>query len=257
MTDRRPQSLTEFLVSAERIVVFTGAGISTGAGIPDYRGPEGVWKTRPEISLSDYLEDPAKQERYWDFKSEDWQRLLEIQPTPAHFALVRLQELGKLRALITQNIDGLHSRSGIAPDKLIELHGRIDRIACVGCGYSGEAGAWYQGFLSTGIVPDCPHCGHVLKPGVIQFGENLRADDLRRAQEALFDVDLVLAIGSTLAVQPAATFPLMAARMGVPYVILNRGETAHDGLPHVSLRLEGDIQELLPAAVADAAAMFG
>ncbi len=257
MNDRSSPSLTEFLVSAERIVVFTGAGISTAAGIPDYRGPAGVWKTRPEISLSDYLEDAGQRSRYWAFKAEDWRFLQDARPTPAHEALVRLQELGKLSALITQNIDGLHARSGILPEILVELHGRIDRVACLGCGFSAAADPWYAGFLSTDRVPDCPRCGHVLKPGVIQFGEPLREEDLRRAQEALFEVDLVMAIGSTLAVQPAATFPLMAARMGVPYIILNRGETAHDGLPHVSLRLEGDIQELLPPAVADAAAMFG
>jgi len=257
MSEIRAQTLTEFLVAAERIVVFTGAGISTGAGIPDYRGPEGLWKTRPEIPLSDFMESAERRERYWSDKAGDWRRLQTIQPTSAHFALVRLQELGKLRALITQNIDGLHSRSGISPEKLIELHGRIDRTACLGCGFSGEGSDAYPAFLASGQVPLCPHCGHTLKPGVIQFGENLREEDLRRAQEALFDVDLVVAIGSTLAVQPAATFPLMAARMGVPYVILNRGETAHDGLPHVSLRLEGDIQALLPPAVADAAAMYG
>jgi NAD-dependent deacetylase len=252
-----PATLLEYLVAAERIVVFTGAGISTGAGIPDNRGPNGIWKTRPEIDLMTYLDSPDKQREYWRYKSEDFEKWGAVEPTPAHFALVRLQELGKLHAVITQNIDGLHRRSGIDPERLIELHGCNDRVVCIECGYSESAEAPYAAFRASGDVPDCPSCGHVLKPGVIQFGESLRADDLMRAQQAMADPDLVLAVGSTLQVQPAASFPLMAARAGIPYIVVNQGETAHDGLPHVALRLEGDVQTLLPDAVRDAAMMFG
>lgn len=252
-----PTTLLEYLVAAERIVIFTGAGISTAAGIPDYRGPNGIWKTRPEIDLNEYLTDPEKQRQYLTFKSEDFLRWRDAEPTPAHRAITRLQALGKLRAVITQNIDGLHRRAGIDPDRLVELHGCNDRLVCIECGWSRDAEPGYADFRETGTVPTCPECGHVLKPGVIQFGESLRADDLMRAQQAMMDLDLVIAVGSTLAVQPAASFPLMAARAGVPYLIINQGETAHDGLPHVSLRLEGDVQEILPEAVDDAAAMFG
>lgn len=247
----------EYLVSSDRIVVFTGAGISTGAGIPDYRGPSGIWKTRPEVTLDAFLCEPETQKLYWRQKSEDFQRWGSVAPTPAHLALADLQRLGKLRAVITQNIDGLHRRSGIEADLLVELHGRMDETVCLGCGFRDAAAAYYETFLKTDTVPVCPRCDHVLKPGVIQFGESLHEADLLRAQAAMMDLDLVIAVGSTLAVQPAATFPLMAARAGVPYVILNQGETAHDGLPHVSLRLEGDVQSLLPEAVHDAAAMFG
>ena len=250
-------TLVEHLVTAERIVVFTGAGISTGAGIPDYRGPRGIWKSRPEIPLDQFLEDPEKRREYWQQKSEDFMRWGSVDPTPAHLALVRLQDLGKLRAVISQNIDGLHRRSGIREDLLVELHGRMDQVVCAGCGFRDAAASYYRTYLEAGKIRDCVECGHVLKPGVIQFGENLVQEDLWRAQAAMEDVDLVIAVGSTLAVQPAATFPIMAARMGVPYVIVNQGETAHDGMPHVTLRLEGDVQEILPTAVADAAAMFG
>ena len=250
-------TLLEYLVSSERIVVFTGAGISTGAGIPDYRGPEGIWKTRPEVTLQDFISDPEARARYWRQKSEDFRQWGAVEPTPAHQALVELQRLGKLRAVITQNIDGLHRRSGISEDLLVELHGRMDEAVCLDCGYHGPAAGEYERFLETDAVAACPVCGHFLKPGVIQFGESLREEDLLRAQTAMTDLDLVLAVGSTLAVQPAASFPLMAARAGVPYVVLNQGGTAHDGLPHVSLRLEGDVQEILPEAVRDAAAMFG
>jgi len=252
-----PSSLIEYLVAAERIVLFTGAGISTGAGIPDYRGPNGIWKTRPEIPLHDFFDDPEKRQQYWQFKSEDWKTWGAVDPTPAHFAIAELDRLGKLRAVITQNIDGLHRRAGISEDKLIELHGRADQVVCIGCGFREPGDAWYTGWLESRTLPLCPDCGGFLKPGVIQFGESLHEEDITAAQDAMRDPDLVIALGSTLGVYPAASFPIMAARAGIPYLIINRGETAHDGLPHVALRLEGDVQEIFPAAVRDAAAMFG
>jgi len=252
-----PSTLLEYLVVAERIVVFTGAGISTGAGIPDYRGPNGVWKTRPEVYIDDYMDDPKIRLDYWRWKAEDWARWRDVSPTPAHHALFRLHQLGKLHALLTQNIDGLDRRAGIPDDKRIELHGRIDEVECSACGFRGPADDWYPLPTDSGRVPYCPRCDQFLKPGVIMFGQNLREEDTLRAQAAMQNPDLVIAIGSTLQVHPAATFPLMAARSGIPYIILNRGPTAHDGLPHVALRLEGDVQELFPAAVEEAAAMFG
>jgi NAD-dependent deacetylase len=139
----------------------------------------------------------------------------------------------------------------------VELHGRMDEVVCLNCGFHGEASPWYTDWQARRVLPTCPDCGELLKPGVVQFGESLRERDLLRAQAAMQQPDLILAVGSTLQVQPAASFPLMAARAGIPYIVLNRGETAHDGLPHVHLRLEGDVQEILPQAVEDAAAMVG
>lgn len=254
---KSPETLLEYLVQSERIVIFTGAGISTGAGIPDYRGPKGIWKTRPEITYQDFFEIEEKRRLYWTYKSEDWQQWKAVAPTPAHLAITELQRLGKLEAVITQNIDGLHRRAGTSEDKLIDLHGRMDQVVCVHCGNSEEADHYYGMWLQQQRMPQCPDCMHLLKPGVIQFGEMLREPDLIRAQQAMRHPDLIIAIGSTLQVQPAATFPIMAARAGIPYIIINQGATAHDGLPHVALRLEGDIQEIFPQAVADAGAMFG
>jgi len=252
-----PETLLEYLVSSERIVIFTGAGISTGAGIPDYRGPKGIWRTRPEITLQDFFADPEKRDQYWTFKSEDAQQWSEVEPTPAHNAITRLSELGKLTGVITQNIDSLHRRSGTPEEQLVELHGRMDQVICIACGYKDSAKAWYQGWLDEKILPVCPKCGELLKPGVIQFGETLREEDMTRAQHMMQHPDLVIALGSTLQVQPAASFPIMAARAGIPYIIVNQGGTAHDGLPHVALRLEGDVQELFADAVDDATSMFG
>lgn len=252
------ETLLEYLVAAERVVIFTGAGISTAAGIPDFRGVTGAAAMRPEISIHDFLESAAARQRYWALKCEDFFAWQALKPTAAHEAMVTLQRLGKLAGVLTQNIDGLHRRSGIAPELLVELHGSLDEVVCVSCGFSEPAAPWMAAFQETGEVPLCPACGErFLKPGVIQFGESLREEALLRAQQAMMDVDLVIALGSTLMVQPASTFPIMAARAGVPYIVINQGETAHDGLPHVALRLEGDVQELFPAAVADAAAMFG
>lgn len=254
---KSPETLLEYLVSSERIVIFTGAGISTGAGIPDYRGPKGIWKTRPEITLQDFFNDPERRDQYWTYKSEDWKMWSNVKPTPAHDAITRLSELGKLTGVITQNIDGLHRRSGTPEDLLVELHGRMDQVRCIECGFQSPAESWYHNWLEEHILPVCPECGDFLKPGVIQFGENLREKDMIRAQKMMQHPDLVIALGSTLQVQPAATFPIMAARAGIPYIVVNQGATAHDGLPHVALRLEGDIQELFPGAVADAGSMFG
>ncbi len=250
-------SLLEYLVAAERIVVFTGAGISTAAGIPDYRGPRGVWKSRPEVSLPDYLHDPEARLSYWRGKAEDHARWAALLPTPAHQALLRLHQLGKLHALLTQNIDGLDRRAGLPDDRLVELHGRLDEVACTSCAFRDGAEPWYAAPTDDGRVPSCPCCGSPLKPGVVMFGEALREGDLLRAQEAMRHPDLVLALGSTLQVHPAASFPLLAARAGIPYIVINQGVTAHDGLPHVALRLEGDVQELFTSAVNDTAAMFG
>ncbi len=254
---KQPDSLLEYLVQSERIVIFTGAGISTGAGIPDYRGPKGIWKTRPEISLQDFMSDAEKREQYWTYKSEDGLHWQDVAPTPAHLAITRLHELGKLQSVLTQNIDGLHRKAGTPEEKLIELHGRMDGVICINCGFQEKADNWYAGWREEKKLPLCPDCQQYLKPAVIQFGEMLREEDMRRAPIAMQQPDLVIAIGSTLSVQPAATFPIMAARAGIPYIIINQGETAHDGMPHVALRLEGDVQEIFPQAVEDAAAMFG
>jgi NAD-dependent deacetylase len=171
--------------------------------------------------------------------------------------VARLSSLGKLTGVITQNIDGLHRRSGVPEDQLVELHGRMDQVVCIDCGHNSDASPWYRGWLDEQTDPLCPDCGELLKPGVIQFGQTLREEDMQRAQQMMQHPDLVIALGSTLQVQPAASFPIMAARAGIPYIVINQGATAHDGLPHVALRLEGNVQELFADAVDDACAMFG
>jgi NAD-dependent deacetylase len=153
-----------------------------------------------------------------------------------------------VQAVVTQNIDGLHARAGTPAERLIELHGTNSLIECQSCGRRSDPEPHFEHFRTTRLPPLCD-CGGFLKPATISFGQNLRNEDLERAEAAATAADLVVALGSTLSVYPAANIPLLAANRGAPYVIINRGPTEHDDLPEVSLRLDGDVGELFPPAV--------
>jgi NAD-dependent protein deacetylase/lipoamidase len=245
--------LVELVREAERILVFTGAGVSTGSGIRDFRGPGGVWRTRKPVYFEDFLASEQARIEYWDQKVEAWPAFRDARPNPAHEAIVALERAGKVAMVVTQNIDGLHARAGTSRERLVELHGTSGWVECLSCHGRTEPGPHMDSFASTRRPPTCS-CGGLLKPATISFGQSLRPDDLRRAGHAATRCDLVLALGSTLSVYPAASFPLAAAERGVPYVIVNRGPTEHDGHPAVALRLEGDVAVLLPPAVETALA---
>lgn len=237
------------LRDAERVLVVTGAGISTATGIPDYRGPRGVWRTRQPVTYQGFLGDPEARRRYWAQKAADWAAWGgRARPTPAHRALVELEEAGKLLLLVTQNVDGLHRAAGSR--KLVEIHGTNAEAGCLRCGRRVPAAPVYRQVLDRGGVPTCERCGGWMKPATISFGQALRPPDLERSFSAAEACDLVVSLGSTLGVTPAADVPLAAFRRGVPYVVANRGPTAHDGLPP-TLRLEGDLQDLVPEAVVE------
>jgi NAD-dependent deacetylase len=247
--------LVQALCAAEAVVIITGAGFSTASGIPDYRGPQGVWHRQRPVLYHDFLDDPEERRRDWELHARAWQVHGRAQPNPAHLALVRWEQAGRLEAVITQNIDGLHRRAGHAPERLIELHGVNDLVQCTRCPAREPAAPHYQAILVGGEPPVCPACGGWWKSAVVNFGQALRAEDVERAQEAILRTDLVIAAGSTLQVQPAASFPLLAARTGVPYIVINAGPTEHDGHPLVSLRLEQDLVDALPPALDAALAM--
>jgi len=209
------QSFAELMRGALRILVFTGAGISTGSGIPDYRGPNGVWKTHAPVFYRDFM------------------------------ASEELEKAGKLLAVVTQNIDGLHGRAGVSRELIVELHGTMHEVECQSCRRREEPGPRFEEFHLTGKPPSCG-CGGFLKPATISFGQSLRHEDLARAFETALRADLVVALGSTLSVTPAANVPLEAASRGAFYVIVNRGPTEHDRLPEVTLRLEGDVVFAVP-----------
>jgi NAD-dependent deacetylase len=240
--------LVELLEGAGDILVFTGAGVSTGSGIPDFRGPEGIWKTKKPVLYQDFMNSEDARREYWQQKAEGWERYRHAQPNEVHRAVARLEQKEKLLIVVTQNIDGLHGKAGNSPGRLVELHGTMSAVECQSCHRRSEPDPFFREFRETGTPPRCP-CGGYLKSATISFGQSLRQEDLERAFAAAETADLVIALGSTLSVTPAAHVPLQAAMRGVPYVIINRGPTEHDHYRQVTLRLEGDVGELFPRAV--------
>ncbi len=240
-------AVTEALAAARRIVVFTGAGISTASGIPDYRGPNGVWTTRRPVFFDEFVTDPDARLRYWRHKSEDWRTWGRgAEPNAVHEAIVDLEGAGRLELVVTQNVDGLHRAAGTSSCRLVEIHGTNRSVVCLRCGSEQPAEPIYDAFAETGTVPMCA-CGGFLKPATVSFGQSLRVEDLARSFEAAARCDAVVSLGSTLTVTPAADVPAAAARRGVPYVVVNRGATGHDDL--ATLRVDGDVSEVFPSAV--------
>ena len=240
--------LTELLRSARRILVFTGAGISTASGIPDFRGPDGIWKRRRPVYFDEFLASAEARIEYWDFKLERWEILSRARPNAVHEGIVSLERAGKITAVVTQNVDGLHRLAGTSPERLVELHGTDRSVACLQCAATSDPVPHFERFKATRLPPRCA-CGGLLKPATISFGQPLNQRDLERAAAAAASADLVLALGSTLSVYPAASIPLLAARRGIPYIIVNQGPTEHDDRPEVTLRLDGDVTTIVPPAI--------
>lgn len=246
--ETRPAILADYLRASKKALIFTGAGISTGSGIPDFRGPQGVWTRRQPVYFQDFLTSEAARIEHWDYKLEGRDAFRDAQPNAVHHAIVRLEKAGKLGCVITQNIDGLHSLAGTGPEVLVELHGTNALVECQTCHWRGDPEPHFEHFRVSRRPPLC-QCGGFLKPATVSFGQSLDPRNLERAGEAAMEADLVVALGSTLSVYPAASFPLAAAQRGVPYVVINRGATDHDGEACVALRLEGEVGELFPPAV--------
>jgi NAD-dependent deacetylase len=241
-------TLADYLRASRNTLIFTGAGISTGSGIPDFRGPQGVWTKRQPVYFQDFMTSEAARMEHWDYKLEGRDAFRDARPNAVHHAIVRLERAGTLRAVITQNIDGLHSLAGTSPERLIELHGTNSLVECQSCHRRSDPEPHFEYFRLQRKPPLC-HCGGFLKPATISFGQNLDPKELERAGEAAAETDLVVALGSTLSVYPAASFPLLAAKRGVPYIVINRGVTDHDHDGLVSLRLEGEVGDIFPEAV--------
>ena len=243
------QALAELLANHRQILVFTGAGISTASGIPDFRGPHGVWKTRQPVYYQDFMSSVGARRDYWQQKAEDAATFGDAAPNAVHEAIVTLERAGRVELVVTQNVDGLHRTAGTSPDRLVEVHGTNTLIECQSCGERTDPEPHFARFATSGEPPGCG-CGGYLKPATISFGQGLRSADLFRAFEAAEACDMVIALGSTLSVTPAADIPLRGAARGVPYVVVNRGDTAHDGLGVITMRLDADVGEVIPAAVA-------
>lgn len=228
---------------AKKILVFTGAGISTGSGIPDYRGPDGVWLKREPVLYQEFIASTKAKLDYWRYKADTFPAFSAAAPNAAHRALVGLEKSGRLLALVTQNIDNLHRAAGTHTDKLVELHGSGLYAECLDCYKWTSMAEALAAFRLDGAPPLCS-CGGWLKPAVVMFGEPLEREDLLKAFKAAEDCDLAISVGSSLSVEPAASVPLACKAGGKPYLIVNRGPTAHDGA--ADMKLDGDACELLP-----------
>lgn len=218
--------VAHWLKEAERAIAFTGAGISTESGIPDFRSPGGVWsRTRP-VDYSEFLRSAEARRESWRQKYDLHAEFAAAKPNAGHLALARWEQSGRLRGVITQNIDGLHQDAGSR--RVIELHGTARWIECVDCGARFEPLPLLEQFGRSGQVPPCAACGGRLKSATISFGQPLRSEDLEQAIAWAQQCDLLLALGSSLVVQPAASLPQLARRAGARLVIINRDPTDQD-----------------------------
>lgn len=240
------EDVAEWIDHARRVVALTGAGMSTDSGIPDFRGPNGVWTKNPgaerTATLQHYLADPETRRQAWQnrLRSPMW----TAQPNAGHRAFASLNERGRLETLITQNIDGLHQKAGVPADTVIEIHGSALGYMCWSCGAGGPMEEALERVRAGEDDPPCRLCGGILKSTTISFGQNLVPEDLERAEMAARACDLFLAVGTTLGVYPAAALFPIALRAGARTVIINLEETAYDDLAHAVLR--HPISDVLP-----------
>ena len=230
--------LARLLAECRRAVVFTGAGISTESGIPDFRSPGGVWTKYKPIMYRDFLASEEQRRESWRRRFDNSYRMDGAEPNRGHRAVEKLVRMGKVSAVITQNTDGLHQESGIPDDRVIELHGNSTYASCLSCGERRELEPIRIAFLADGTMPVCAACGGLVKGATISFGQPMPDEPMRRAQEETLGCDLFLAIGSSLVVYPAAGFPQIAAENGASLVILNREATPLDRFADLVLNRE-------------------
>ncbi len=231
------EAAADMILKSKKLVVFTGAGMSTESGISDFRSPGGVWSRfdPSEFTFQKFLSSEESREKYWEFSTSSWGEMAAAQPNPGHQAIAKLDGIGKLDCVITQNIDGLHQRSGISEEKVIELHGTARWVSCLDCGqrYPREQ---IQERLSSGIkVPRCDSCGGIMKPATISFGQAMPERETRQAESRAAACDLFLVAGSSLVVYPAAQMPLIAKDSGARLIIINLTPTPHDPYADIAI----------------------
>lgn len=225
------QALAALVDSAQRIVCFTGAGISTESGIPDFRSPgTGLWTKMQPIQLADFVASEAVRTESWRRRFEGPGTIEQAQPNSGHRAIAKLVAQERCHSVITQNVDGLHQRAGVPADQVIELHGNATYARCLQCEQRVELEALRTQFLASGKVAPCAHCGGIIKSATISFGQAMPAGPMAAAQSAIENCDLMLVAGSSLAVYPAAAFPEQAQALGAALAIINREPTPLDRL---------------------------
>jgi len=237
------RQLMRMVQEAGRVAVFTGAGISTESGIPDFRSPGGLWTKNQPIEFQDFVSSEAMRAEAWRRKFAMEPVFRAARPGRGHNAIAHLVRIGKVNHVITQNIDNLHQMSGVPNHRIIELHGNAGYAHCLDCGLRLEIDDIKVGFDETGAAPDCHACGGLVKTATVSFGQAMPEEEMLMAQAVAEDCDLFLAIGSSLVVYPAAGFPLMAKRAGAKLVIINRDPTDLD--PFADLVINEDIGTVL------------
>jgi NAD-dependent deacetylase len=240
--------LARMIADASRVAVFTGAGISTESGVPDFRSPGGVWSRMKPIYFQDFVADEAKRREAWTRAFTGVAGWVGAQPNAGHHAVARLVAQGKASAVITQNVDNLHQDSGVPPEQVIELHGNASYAKCLECGERHELAELKDSFLKVGEIPYCRRCGGLVKTATISFGQPMPAEPMARAEAETLACDLFLVLGSSLVVYPAAGFPLLAKRNGAKLVIVNREPTELDA--YADLVVHEEIGPVMAAATA-------
>ncbi len=228
------RTVADWLAEAKSAVVFTGAGVSTESGIPDFRSPGGVWSRRKPILFDEYLRDPEARLEYWKQRAETHAEFTAAEPNVAHRTFAIWEKSGRIRGVITQNIDGLHEIAGSC--HVLELHGTARKVGCLDCSARFDAEAMLRQFEETQVVPHCPKCGGLTKHATISFGQSLSPSVLQTAIGWAREADLFLAIGSSLVVTPAAELPALAKSSGARLVIINREPTPLDGIADAVIR---------------------
>jgi NAD-dependent deacetylase len=238
--------LARMIADARRIVVFTGAGISTESGIPDFRSPGGVWSKMKPIYFQEFVSSEEKRREAWERAFSGTAGWVGRAPNAGHHAVARLVAQGRAASVITQNVDNLHQASGVPPEKVIELHGNASYAACLECEERHELEDLKALYEATGDLPSCRACGGLVKTAVISFGQAMPPEPMARAEAETLACDLFLVLGSSLVVYPAAGFPILAKRHGARLAIVNREPTDLD--PYADLVLHDEIGPVMTAA---------
>jgi NAD-dependent deacetylase len=222
------QALSRMIAAARRTVIFTGAGMSTESGIPDFRSPGGVWSRMKPIYFDEFVNSEEKRREAWTRTFSGVAGWVGATPNAGHRIIAQWVEQGRVSSVITQNVDNLHQESGVPADRVIELHGNASYATCLDCGLRHELAVLKQSFLGTDEIPSCRECGGIVKSATISFGQAMPEAMMMRARAETMACDLFIVLGSSLVVYPAAGFPLMAARNGASLAIVNREPTEQD-----------------------------
>ena len=214
--------------TAQAIVFFTGAGISTESGVPDFRSPGGVWTKYQPVLFQDFLASESARVQHWQLKKATYELFKTVEPNTAHYAICECERRGQMLGLITQNIDGLHKLAGTSEEKLVELHGTDRLVTCLQCAKRYQPADVYENLGETFTAPTCADCGGFLKSANVSFGQSMPIEAMRRAQAWSEQADVFIVLGSSLQVQPAASFPVIAKRSGSLLAIVNRDPTPLD-----------------------------